>query len=217
MTKLVDKHIHRGLRSKLVSDLRRKGIVDNRILEAFLNIPRHYFLDEAFFQWAYKDAAFPIEVGQTISQPFTVAMQTTLLEVEKGEKILEIGTGSGFQACILSYLGAKVYTIERQKVLFEKTDKLLRQIGFRRVRTLFGDGFKGAPRFAPFDKIIITAGATEIPQSLLDQLKDGGIMVVPAGSGDSKLMYKITKQGDKIVKEEHGQYRFVPMLQGVNN
>ncbi len=217
MRTFVDKHIHRGLRTKLVVDLRTKGIKDQAILNAFLSIPRHYFLDEAFFQWAYKDAAFPIEVGQTISQPYTVAMQTTLLEVEAGDKILEIGTGSGFQACILSFLGAKVYTIERQKVLFEKTYKLLRQIGFTKIRTLFGDGFKGAQKFAPFDKIIITCGAMEIPTSLFSQLKDGGIMVVPAGSGDNKKMYKITKQGDELIKEEHGVYRFVPMLQGVNS
>lgn len=216
MRKFVDKHIHKGLRTKLVVDLRTKGIKDQAILNAFLAIPRHYFLDEAFFQWAYKDAAFPIEVGQTISQPFTVAMQTSLLEVKKGDKILEIGTGSGFQACILSHLGAKVYTIERQKVLFEKTDKLLREIGFTKIRTLYGDGFEGAAKFAPFDKIIITCGATEIPVSLFSQLKDDGIMVVPAGTGDNKKMFKITKQGDKLVKEEHGIYRFVPMLQGVN-
>lgn len=216
MRKFVDKHIHRGLRAKLVVDLRTKGIKDQAILNAFLSIPRHYFLDEAFFQWAYKDAAFPIEVGQTISQPYTVAMQTTLLEVKHNDKILEIGTGSGFQACILSSLGAKVYTIERQKVLFEKTDRLLRQIGFTKVRTLYGDGFAGAAKFAPFDKIIITCGATEIPASLFSQLRDGGIMVVPAGSGDNKMMYKITKQGEELIKEEHGVYRFVPMLQGVN-
>jgi len=216
MRKFVDKHIHRGLRSKLVVDLKTKGIKDQAILNAFLSIPRHYFLDEAFFQWAYKDAAFPIEVGQTISQPYTVAMQTTLLEVSSRDKILEIGTGSGFQACILSFLGAKVYTIERQKVLFRKTDKLLRSIGFTKIRTLYGDGFKGAPKFAPFDKIIITCGATEIPISLFSQLKDGGIMVVPAGAGDNKKMYKITKQGDELIKEEHGIYRFVPMLQGIN-
>ena len=216
MRKFVDKHIHKGLRTKLVVDLRTKGIKDQAILNAFLSVPRHYFLDEAFFQWAYKDAAFPIEVGQTISQPYTVAMQTSLLEVKGGDKILEIGTGSGFQACILSFLGAKVYTIERQKVLFEKTDKLLRQIGFTKVRTLYGDGFSGADKFAPFDKIIITCGATEIPISLFTQLKDGGIMVVPAGHGDNKKMYKITKKGNDLIKEEHGIYRFVPMLQGVN-
>lgn len=216
MRKFVDKHIHRGLRIKLVTDLRTKGIRDQAILNAFLAVPRHYFLDEAFFQWAYKDAAFPIEVGQTISQPYTVAMQTSLLEVKPSDKILEIGTGSGFQACILSYLGAKVYTIERQKVLFEKTDRLLRKIGFSKIRTLYGDGFKGAAKFAPFDKIIITAGAIDIPTSLFSQLKDGGIMVVPAGRGDNKSMYKIVKKGDQLIKEEHGQYRFVPMLQGVN-
>ena len=216
MRKFIDKHIHRGLRAKLVVDLRTKGIKDQAILNAFLSIPRHYFLDEAFFQWAYKDTAFPIAVGQTISQPYTVAMQTNLLGVVKGDKILEIGTGSGFQACILSFLGAKVYSIERQKVLFEKTDRRLRQIGFTKIRTLYGDGFKGATKFAPFDKIIITCGATEIPTSLFSQLRDGGVMVVPAGTGDNKKMYKITKQGDDLIKEEHGVYRFVPMLQGVN-
>ncbi|MBP6447312.1 MAG: protein-L-isoaspartate(D-aspartate) O-methyltransferase, partial [Saprospiraceae bacterium] len=166
-----DTHRHRGLRQKLINELRTKGITDESILSAFMEIPRHYFLDKAFSDWAYKDVAFPIDADQTISQPYTVAVQTTLLNVKKGDKILEIGTGSGYQACVLSYLGAKVYTIERQKKLFDKTSKFLQDIGFGQVRTLYGDGYLGTPRFAPFDKILLTAAATEIPQQLIDQLK----------------------------------------------
>ncbi|MFZ1455422.1 MAG: protein-L-isoaspartate(D-aspartate) O-methyltransferase, partial [Saprospiraceae bacterium] len=191
-----DTHRHRGLRQKLINELRTKGITDESILSAFMEIPRHYFLDKAFSDWAYKDVAFPIDADQTISQPYTVAVQTTLLNVKKGDKILEIGTGSGYQACVLSYLGAKVYTIERQKKLFDKTSKFLQDIGFGQVRTLYGDGYLGTPRFAPFDKILLTAAATEIPQQLINQLKPGGIMVAPLGSGDIQQMKRIIKNTD---------------------
>ena len=211
-----DTHRHRGLRQKLINELRTKGITDEGILSAFIEIPRHYFLDKAFSDWAYKDVAFPIDADQTISQPYTVAVQTTLLNVKKGDKILEIGTGSGYQACVLSYLGAKVYTIERQKKLFDKTSKFLQDIGFGQVRTLYGDGYLGTPRFAPFDKILLTAAATEIPQQLIDQLKPGGIMVAPLGSGDIQQMKRIIKNTDGTIREENfGNYRFVPFLKGI--
>jgi protein-L-isoaspartate(D-aspartate) O-methyltransferase len=213
---LQDTHRHKGLRQKLINELRTKGITDERILSAFMDIPRHYFLDKAFSDWAYKDVAFPIDADQTISQPYTVAVQTTLLDIKKGDKILEIGTGSGYQACVLSYLGAKVYTIERQKKLFDKTSKFLHDIGFGQVRTLYGDGYLGAPRFAPFDKILLTAAATEIPQKLIDQLKPDGIMVVPLGSGDIQQMKRIIKNTDGTIREEnYGNYRFVPFLKGI--
>ena len=164
-----------------MKELKNKGIKDDRILNAFMDIPRHFFLENSFSDWAYKDVAFPIDADQTISQPYTVAVQTALLDIKQGDVVLEIGTGSGFQACVLAYLKAKVYTIERQSKLYEKTTKLLKEIGFGKIRTLFGDGYEGAPRFAPFDKILVTAGASDIPQKLLDQLKPGGIMVIPFG------------------------------------
>ena len=213
--KLKDTYRHRGLRLQLVKELRRKGIKDERILQAFMQVKRHFFLDPAFADWAYKDVAFPIDAGQTISQPYTVALQTDLLNVQKGDVILEIGTGSGFQACILAHMGAKVYTIERQRYLFDQTNNLLKEIGFTHIRTLYGDGYKGAPRFAPFDKIIITAGATSIPAPLVDQLKPGGVMVIPVGDGDVKSMVRIIKSKDgKLTKEHHGFCRFVPLLEG---
>lgn len=214
---MIDTHRHRGLRQQLVNELKSKGIKNELILSAFMDIPRHYFLEKTFADWAYKDVAFPIDADQTISQPYTVAMQTTLLDIKKGDKVLEIGTGSGFQACVLSHMGAKVYTIERQKKLFDKTEKFLHDIGFGNIRTLYGDGYEGAPRFAPFDKILITAGASEIPVKLIEQLKPGGIMVIPLGQGDLQKMLKITKSEDGSLKKENfGNYRFVPFLKGVN-
>lgn len=214
---MIDTHRHRGLRQQLVNELKSKGIKNELILSAFMDIPRHYFLEKTFADWAYKDVAFPIDADQTISQPYTVAMQTTLLDIKKGDKVLEIGTGSGFQACVLSHMGAKVYTIERQKKLFDKTEKFLQDIGFGNIRTLYGDGYEGAPRFAPFDKILITAGASEIPEKLIDQLKPGGIMVIPLGQGDLQKMLRITKNVDGSLKKENfGNYRFVPFLKGVN-
>jgi protein-L-isoaspartate(D-aspartate) O-methyltransferase len=212
---VADTHRHRGLRQKLVLELKSNGITDVRILQAFSDIPRHLFLDQTFAEWAYRDVAFPIDADQTISQPYTVAVQTMLLDISKGDKVLEIGTGSGFQACVLSHMGAKVYTIERQRTLFEKTEKLLREIGFGSIRTLYGDGFEGAPRFAPFDRIIITAGASEMPEKLLEQLRPGGIMVIPFGEGDDKDMLRIQKQEDGTLKvEKRGKFRFVPFLKG---
>lgn len=211
-----DSYRHKGLRKKLVDSLRNHKIFDDKILGAISNIPRHFFLDPAFADWAYKDIAFPIDAEQTISQPYTVAFQTMLLDVQPKDKILEIGTGSGYQAAVLSYLGAKVYTIERQEKLFHKTSVLLIEIGFEAIRTFLGDGYKGLPRYAPFDKIIITAGATEIPKDLLSQIKPGGIMIIPLGNNDDKDMVKLTKIDDRNVKiEKFGKFRFVPFLGGV--
>ncbi len=213
-----DSYRHKGLRKKLVELVKSKGINDDRILQAILKIPRHYFLDAAFADWAYRDVAFPIDADQTISQPYTVAFQTELLDVKPKDKILEIGTGSGYQATVLIELGAKVYTIERQKKLFEKTSKFLAEIGYNSIRTFFGDGYLGLPRYAPFDKIIITAGANNIPKELLKQLKIGGIMVIPYGNGDVKDMIKLIKIDAKnIRREKHGKFRFVPFKTGVEN
>ncbi|MBK9257997.1 MAG: protein-L-isoaspartate(D-aspartate) O-methyltransferase [Saprospiraceae bacterium] len=213
---LIDSYRHKGLRQQLVNELKQKGITDERILNAFLEIPRHFFLDKTFADWAYKDVAFPIDSDQTISQPYTVAYQTNLLDIKKGDVVLEVGTGSGFQACVLSHLKAKVYTIERHEQLYKKTQKLLSEIGFGNIRTLHGDGYEGAPRFAPFDKILITAGATEIPKKLMDQLKPGGIMVIPIGESDLKQMVKITKNEDGTFRfETFGNFRFVPFLKGI--
>jgi len=214
---LNDSYLHKGLRKKLVKALRQKGIQDPRILDAFMQIPRHYFLDDAFAEQAYVDKAFPIGCQQTISQPYTVAMQTHLLEVKAGDKILEIGTGSGYQAAVLHFLGARVYSIERQKQLFEKTTALLEKIGFGGVRTFYADGMKGLKNRAPFDKIIVTAGATEIPDALMHQLKIGGIMVIPVGD-DIQDMIKIKRiSDDDFQKVNHGSYRFVPLLNNLEN
>lgn len=207
----------RGLRLRLVETLRQKGIKDSKILDAFSVLPRHKYMPEASLEWSYKDCAYDIGAGQTISQPYTVAIQTQLLEVQSTDKVLEVGTGSGFQASVLAYLGAKVYTIERQHSLFVKTDQLLKSIGLGQIRTLYGDGYKGAPRFAPFDKIIITCGASSIPNDLLQQLKVGGILVIPYGEGDIKTMLKIVKIGaNQFTKTSHGRFSFVPFLKGVS-
>jgi protein-L-isoaspartate(D-aspartate) O-methyltransferase len=214
--KYIDGYRHKGLRRNLVKILRSKGINNEKILEAISNIPRHFFLDAAFAEWAYKDVAFPIDADQTISQPFTVAFQTYLLDIKPKDKVLEIGTGSGYQASVLAELGAKVYTIERHEELFIKTTKFLNEIGFGKIRTFFGDGYKGLPRYAPFDKIIITAGATEIPNELIKQLKIGGILVIPYGEGDTKDMIKLIKLDEKnLRREKHGKFRFVPFVKGV--
>ncbi len=212
-----DSYTHKGLRAKLVTTLRQKGIQNERILSAFMNIPRHLFLDTAFAKWAYTDVAFPIDADQTISQPYTVAFQTNLLELKGTERVLEIGTGSGFQACVLSYLGVKVYTIERQEKLFRKTERMLNQLGFGRIRTLLGDGYKGSPRFAKFDRILVTCGAPYVPQDLLDQLNIGGMMVIPLGEGECQRMMRITKLADdRFENEDFGEFKFVPFLQGIN-
>ena len=213
---LVDTYRHKGLRQKLVNTLRRKGIRDEKVLRAIAIIPRHYMLDEAFAEWAYRDVAFPIEADQTISMPYTVALQSQLIQLRPGEKVLEIGTGSGYQASVLYQMGAKVYTIERHKRLFHQTNHLLKAMNYHGIRTLLGDGFLGAPRFAPFDKIVVTAGASTFPEELLKQLKPNGIMVLPYGPRDQQTMYRITKISDSSYKKEnHGPCAFVPMLGGV--
>jgi len=207
-----DSYRHKGLRKKLIDSLREKGISDEKVLQAMERVPRHLFLDSSFLEFAYQDKAFPIGSGQTISQPYTVAFQTQLLHVVPGDKILEIGTGSGYQSCVLIELGAKVYTIERQKKLYEKTRELLPYIGYN-PKMFYGDGYKGLPSFSPFDKIIITAAAPEIPQELLKQLKTGGILIIPMGPVDVQTMYTIEKISNADLKmTEHKQFRFVPML-----
>ena len=212
---MIDNFRHKGLRKKLVATIKSKGITNERVIDAVGKIPRHLFLDKAFEEWAYKDQAFPIGQGQTISQPYTVAYQTELIDPQPEDKILEIGTGSGYQACVLALLSKKVYSIERQKALFDNTNAFLKSIGFERIRTLYADGYLGAPRFAPFDKILITAGATRVPEKLLEQLKIGGIMVIPLGSGDDKTMTRITRVGeDEYKTERFGLFRFVPFKEG---
>ena len=208
---------HKGLRKKLVDSIRKKGISDENVLSAIESVPRHLFFDSGFLEFAYEDKAFPISAGQTISQPFTVAFQTELLKIKKGEKVLEIGTGSGYQASILYQMGAKVYSIERQRVLYSKAKELLPKIGFG-VKLFFGDGYKGLPAFAPFDKIIVTAGAPYIPEDLLTQLKIGGIMMIPVGDDDDKIMKKVIKTAEKSFEiEELGIFRFVPLLKEKGN
>jgi protein-L-isoaspartate(D-aspartate) O-methyltransferase len=207
-----DSFRHKGLRKKLVDGLRAKGITDANVLKAIDRVPRHLFLDSSFLEYAYQDNAFPIGSGQTISQPYTVAYQTQLLQVLPGDKILEIGTGSGYQACILLEMGAKVYTIERQKKLFEKTRSFLPSIGYN-PKMFYGDGYKGLPSFAPFDKIIITAAAPEIPGELINQLNTNGILVIPVGPMEVQTMVSILKiSATETERTEHDHFRFVPML-----
>ncbi len=207
-----DSFRHKGLRRQLVEGLKAKGIKDMKVLEAINSVPRHLFIDNAFVNFAYQDKAFPIGSGQTISQPFTVAFQSQLLEIAPYEKILEVGTGSGYQAAILSFLNAEVYSIERQKELFKKTKMFLPKLGYN-VNFFYGDGYKGLPNFAPFDKIIITCGAPVIPNDLLLQLKPGGIMVAPIGRGDIQEMNLIKKNLENEIKiTTHGDFSFVPML-----
>ncbi|MEA2107679.1 MAG: protein-L-isoaspartate(D-aspartate) O-methyltransferase [Bacteroidota bacterium] len=211
---MTDTYRHKGLRRKLVETIKEKGIKDQRILEAIGKVPRHLFMDSGFVEFAYRDQAFPIGSGQTISQPYTVAFQTELLQAQKHEKVLEIGTGSGYQCAILLELGVKVYTIERHRELYLKSRTLLNKIGYRPY-FFYGDGYLGLPRFAPFDKILITAGAPEIPQNLKEQLKIGGRMVVPVGGSGGQVMIVVERTSEKEFKEtKHGYFAFVPMLKG---
>lgn len=210
---MIDTYRHKGLRNNLAALVKGKGITDQRIIDAIAKVPRHLFLDSSFVEFAYDDKPFPIGSGQTISQPYTVAFQTQLLEIKKGDKVLEIGTGSGYQACILVELGAKVFSIERHHSLYTKTKAFLTTMGYN-ARLFYGDGFKGQPAHAPFDKILITAAPPEVPRELLKQLKVGGILVMPLGAGEMQVMTKIIKFDENLYKtEEHGAFRFVPMLQ----
>jgi len=208
-----DTYKHKGLRKQLIDELRQKGISDENILDAFNKVPRHYFLDLAFEQQAYSNQAFQIGAGQTISHPYTVAFQTQLLNLTRGEKVLEIGTGSGFQTCILCQLGAKVYSIERQRELFIKSNSIIKNLKFQ-PELFFGDGYKGRPFNAPFDKILVTCGAPFIPETLKEQLKIGGTLVIPLGAGNVQEMQRITKISETEYKTENfGDFSFVPMLE----
>jgi protein-L-isoaspartate(D-aspartate) O-methyltransferase len=210
-----DTYRHKGLRKKLVDVIKGKGITDEAVLEAINKIPRHSFLDSAFDEVAYEDRAFPIGEGQTISQPYTVAYQSQLLDIKKFEKILEIGTGSAYQAVVLAEMGAQVYTIERQKKLYEQNKLFGLLKKYPSIKMFYGDGFEGLPTYGPFDKVIITAAAPEIPQKLIDQLKPGGMMVIPLGAGDVQQMMRITKLPNGALKEEvFENFSFVPMLGG---
>ncbi len=208
---------HKGLRKQLVESLRAKGIDDQKVLAAIEAVPRHFFLDSSFLEFAYQDKPFPIGSGQTISQPYTVAFQTMLLQVQRGMKVLEIGTGSAYQACVLAELGAKVFSIERQRKLFVKTKVFMEAMPWK-PQLFLGDGFEGLPKFAPFDRVLITAAAPEIPQALISQLKTGGFMVIPHGEGDEQTMLRLTKQADgSLSREAFGIFRFVPMLGDLGN
>ncbi len=212
---LVDDYRHKGMRKKLVQSLVKKGISDKRILDAIGSLPRHFFLDKAFEEWAYQDKPFPIACDQTISQPFTVAYQTNLLNIQKGDKILEIGTGSGYQASILSMLGAQVRTIERHKLLYKSAKKLNQELKIPRISFYFKDGFEGLDFHGPYDKILVTAGAPSVPKKLLQQLVVGGQMVIPVGI-DNQIMYRITRiSKDNYEEEQFEGFRFVPFLSGV--
>ena len=212
-----DSYRHKGLRKKLINILKEKGITDNTVLEAINNIPRHFFLDSAFDEIAYEDRAFSIGDGQTISQPYTVAYQTQLLQVKPNEKILEIGTGSIYQAAVLAEMGAKVFTIERQKNLFEKTKQFVLKTKYPNLKFFYGDGFEGLPTYAPFDKVIITAAAPFVPPKLIEQLKTGGKMVIPVDEGPHQRMLRLTKNTDGTYSEEAFEnFSFVPMLTGKN-
>lgn len=210
-----DTYRHKGLRRKLVDTIREKGIQDEAVLKAMLQLPRHFFMDKAFEELAYEDKAFPIGSDQTISQPLTVAIQTCLLEVKAREKVLEVGTGSGYQAALLGMLGARVYTLERHRPLHLKSKKLLDLLKPGNIRCFHRDGFKGLPEFSPFDKIIVTAGATAVPKELCQQLRVGGKMVIPVGKKVQEMLV-VTRTGEATFEQvEKGSFRFVPFLKGL--
>ena len=213
-----DTNKHQGLRNLLVKQLKEKGITDKNVLDAIAKIPRHLFIDSSFENFAYQDKAFPIGADQTISQPYTVAFQTELLQVEKEHKILEIGTGSGYQTAVLCLLGAKVYSVERQNELFKKTKNLLSKLTINVIPKLlsFGDGYKGLPDYAPFDSIIVTAGAPLIPQALMSQLKIGGRLVIPVGKKEQIMTLLVRKNETQFEKTEFGDFKFVPLLENKN-
>ncbi len=212
----LDSFRHKGLRKKLIETIRSKGVSDTEVLEAMGKVPRHLFMDSSFINFSYTDKAFPIAAGQTISQPYTVAFQTELLEVKRHQKILEIGTGSGYQTAVLLELGARVYTIERQHKLFLEAQKTLAPLHYKPV-FFYGDGYEGLPAYAPFDRILITAAAPSVPQKLLDQLAIGGILVVPEGDHSGQRMIRVIKKSEtEFDRSEHGYFSFVPLLRGKN-
>ena len=211
-----DTNKHKGLRNQLAKILEEKGIIDKNVLDAIRTIPRHLFLNSSFEDFAYQDKAFPIGAGQTISQPYTVAFQSQLLDVKKDQKILEIGTGSGYQTAVLCMLGAKVFSVERQNELFKTTSLLLPKLGIRPKHLSFGDGYKGLPNHAPFDSIIVTAGAPIIPQPLMAQLKIGGKLVIPVGENEQIMTLLIRKNETQFEKHELGDFKFVPLLENKN-
>ena len=202
---------HKGLRNKLALEVKSKGVLDIRVLNAIESVPRHLFMDSSFVDHAYQDKAFPIGAGQTISQPYTVAFQSELLDVNKSDKILEIGTGSGYQTAVLCELGAIVYSIERQKELFKKTSLFLPKIGYNPKKLIFGDGYKGYENEAPYDSILVTAGAPFVPKSLLNQLKIDGKLVIPVGEKTQIMTLIKTVSQTKFKKIEYGEYKFVPL------
>lgn len=211
-----DTFTHQGMRKRLVETLKKKGIVNNNVLHAISTIPRHLFMDSSFVDHAYTDKAFPIAADQTISQPYTVARQTELLEVERGDKVLEIGTGSGYQSAVLLELGVTLFTIERQNELFKKTKLFLPKLGYKPKRMIFGDGYIGLEEEAPYDGIIVTAGAPFVPNPLLAQLKIGGKLVIPVGENVQIMTVFTRKSETEFMKEEHGEFRFVPLLEDKN-
>ncbi|PTX43734.1 protein-L-isoaspartate(D-aspartate) O-methyltransferase [Christiangramia gaetbulicola] len=211
-----DTYRHQGKRQQLVRTVKKKGITDEKVLAAIGKIPRHLFMDSSFEDHAYQDKAFPIAADQTISQPYTVAFQSQLLEIKKGDKVLEVGTGSGYQTAVLCELGAKVYSIERQRELYKKTKTFLSKLGYRPKYLSFGDGYKGIPEYAPYDKIIVTAGAPVVPKDLLSQLKVGGRLVIPVGTEVQTMTLFIRKTAKEFDKKEYGAFRFVPLLEDKN-
>ncbi|MFO7668260.1 MAG: protein-L-isoaspartate(D-aspartate) O-methyltransferase [Bacteroidales bacterium] len=213
----MDNFRHKGLRKKLIEEIREKGIRNEDVLNAMSRVPRHLFMDSSFINFSYTDKAFPISAGQTISQPYTVAFQTELLEVERHQKVLEIGTGSGYQTAVLLELGARVYTIERQRQLFLEAQKTLTPLHYKPIY-FYGDGYEGVPTYAPFDRILVTAAAPKIPQKLLDQLDIGGILVIPEGGSEGQKMIRIQRVTEKdFQRSEHGHFSFVPLLKGKNS
>ncbi|HVN57074.1 MAG TPA: protein-L-isoaspartate(D-aspartate) O-methyltransferase [Bacteroidales bacterium] len=214
---MTDSFEAKGLRKKLVEGLRQKGITDEEVLRAIDMVPRHCFMDPAFLNHAYVDKAFPISSGQTISQPYTVAVQTALLQVKKRDKVLEVGTGSGYQAAVLAEMGVKVYTIERFRDLYNKAQRIVNSLGYN-IHFFYGDGYEGKEQYGPYDAILITAAAPEVPDKLLQQLKTGGRLVVPLGAGEVQEMTVIRRTGDAIFETtSHGSFLFVPMLKGTVN
>ncbi len=213
----MDSYRHKGLRNKLIEDIRSKGIKNENVLEAMGRVPRHLFMDSSFVNFSYTDKAFPISAGQTISQPYTVAFQTELLDVKSHLKVLEVGTGSGYQTAVLLELGARVYTIERQRQLFLEAQKTLAPLNYKPIY-FYGDGYEGLPAYAPFDRILVTAAAPEIPQRLLDQLSVGGILVIPEGDRFGQKMIRVIRESeDDFMRSEHGHFSFVPLLRGKNS